>query len=386
MLDYLKRCWVEINVNNLAYNYNLIKAIIPSNTSIMGVVKGNAYGHGYKYTSIYLQSLGVSCFGVSNIEEAILLRKYGINIPIIVFGYTSPNYYHKLIEYNIIQSVFNMDYTQSLNSFAINNSIKLNCHLKIDTGMNRLGFNFSHNHIENIISVYKLNGINVTGIYSHFSCADLSNSESIHHTNFQAEMFNRLINSLKAKSINPGLTHIQNSGGIFNYRNFNYDIVRPGIALYGINTFSSDENLLKPVMKFKSVITMVKQVKKGEYLSYGNFQLNKDSKIATVCAGYADGYPRKLSNKSFVIVNGKLCKLVGSICMDQLMIDVSNVDVVNIGDEVTLFGNSNEICLSALKLSLDSDSFVYELISNISKRVTRLYFKDEKLIYVDKLI
>lgn len=348
----------------------------------MSIVKADAYGHGSEFISRHIDKIGDSIFGVSNLDEAIKLRESGINGEILILGYTPIDQIDYINKYKIIQTVYNLDYANQLNDVAKQKNIFINCHIKIDTGMSRIGFLYSdyEKQLENIHIVYCMSNLNIQGIFTHLSSSDILDPISIAHTNSQIRNFDSLIKLLRSKNIDLGLTHCQNSMGIINFRHLKYDIVRPGIILYGLNQcYESNTDLdLKPLMTFKSVISMIKYVKKGSHLSYGSFVADKDMNVATISAGYADGYPRSLSNKGYVFINNKYTKVLGSVCMDQFIIDISDIDNINIGDEVILFGGDNQYS-NIDYIASNYNLFSYELLCNINKRVDKVYIEDNKI-------
>lgn len=381
MVNFLKRCWVEVELDNLEYNYNLIKSSIKKTTDVMAIVKANAYGHGSVAISLYLQNIGVKFFGVSNLYEAVELRDAGIKGDILILGYTPIDSIDLVYKYDIIQTVYNIDYVSKIDKIAQANNFRIRAHLKVDTGMGRLGFLYTEfeKDLKNILLVYKMKNINIEGIFSHFSSADMLDFESVEHTKSQISNFDDLIFVLKSKGIDVGVLHIQNSMGIVNFKDLNYDLVRPGIILYGINPCVKDTTDLnfKPLMTLKSVVSMVKNIKKGSYISYGDFKADKDMKIATISCGYGDGYPRSSTSKRYVIINGKKAEILGTICMDQMVVDVSYIDKVEVFDEVVLF---DENSISILEMTFENNLFSYEILCNMNNRALKVYKKHGKIL------
>lgn len=362
-MDFLKRTWAEINIPALLHNYNLIKAKA-KNQKILPVVKADAYGHGEIAVTKALMGTGADGFCVSNLSEATVLRENGIDLPILILGYTPPECVSKLVDFNITQAVFSLDYAKELSRNVTGKNV--NVHIKIDTGMGRIGFA----NKDDIPEVYSLNGLTITGVFTHFSVADSTESDDIAYTDRQYEIFTKTVNNLKERGFDTGLVHCLNSASIINSDKYKSDACRPGIILYGLLP-SKDVTLedIKPVMTLKSVVSMVKTINKGDALSYGRtFVAEKQMNVATISAGYGDGYPRLLSNNGEVILHGKRAKILGNICMDQFIIDVTDIDNVKIGDEVILFGEE----ITADEIAKQCQTIGYEITCGITQRVPRV--------------
>lgn len=368
------RAWIELNMENLQNNINEFKKIISPKTEIMAVVKANAYGHGVIPISKSLNDFGISNFAVATLEEAIELRENGINGNILIFGYTHINDLKYVIKYDLIQTILDYKYANKINSSTL--ATKLNAYIKINTGLNRTGENFDN--IQNLIKIYSMKNINVIGLFSHFAVADSTKNDDIYFSKKQIENFEYCINMIKKSGYCPGKLHIQNTYGTLNYPYLNYDYVRIGIGMYGIynnkiheNNSNSNINL-KPVLSLKSRITSIREIWKNESVSYGRkFIANNKTKIATISVGYADGYPRELSNKNTkILISGKLATIIGTICMDQMIIDISDISNASVGDIVTLVGDNENI--SAEKLSYNSNSISNELLCRFSNRLPRI--------------
>ncbi len=369
-MEFLKRTWAEIDTSALLHNFNLIKKQT-GNAILMPVVKADAYGHSDKAIVTALINAGADSFAVSNLDEALHLREYGATGPILILGYTPPENAAALADNNITQAAFSFEYAKKLSENARDK--QLNVHIKLDTGMGRIGFDARNNKLlglEDIFKLYLIENINVTGIFTHFCVADSTKRKDKLFTKAQLERFNLVIQKIREKGFSTGLTHCANSAGTIHSGEFLYDICRPGIILYGLNPSDSVTlSGIRPVMTLKSVISMVKPLYKGETVSYGrNFKAKRDMKIATVTAGYADGYPRALSNKGEVIINGKRAKIIGNICMDQFMIDVTDIENVKQGDEVILFGKE----ITANDIAKICGTIGYEITCGITPRVPRV--------------
>lgn len=371
-MQFLHRTWAEISKSAIINNLNEIKSRA-GGAGIMAVVKANAYGHGVDITAPILEQYGADRFAVSNIEEALSLREYGIKKPILILGYTPVEYVKSLVDNDISQCVYSIDYADKLSDMAVSKNVTVKAHIKFDTGMARIGFDLRNDETSGIseaISAAKMPGLSAEGVFTHFSSADSDSSENIEFTKKQFDRFQKGVQSLKDAGIDLKYVHCDNSAAVCRGK-YTCDIVRPGIILYGLSPdkeFDTDLNLV-PVMELKSVVSLVKTIKKGDVVSYGRtYKAKKDMKIATVAAGYADGYPRKLSNKGEVIIKGKRAKIVGRICMDQFMIDVSDIDGVTMGDEVILFGKE----LLVDEIADMCDTINYEIVSLITPRVPRV--------------
>lgn len=368
------RSWVELNLNNLKHNIFEFKRIIPSNTEIMAVVKANAYGHGIVETSTFLNSIGINNFAVATLEEGIILRENKINGNILILGYTDIQNIEYVIKYDLIQTIVDYDYAKNINSLHL--SSKLKCHIKINTGLNRIGENY--NNIDKFLEIFKMKNLNILGCFTHLAVANSLDEDDVIFTKKQIENFYTCINHIKSQGYDTGKLHVQNTYGTLNYPELNCDYVRLGVGMYGI--YNSDRHInnsktdinLKPVLQLKAKISSVHELPTNDFVSYGRtFAADKNMRIATVCIGYADGYPRNLSNKdAVVLINNHYAKIIGRICMDQLVIDVTAVPNVKCEDIVTLIGEDSAIC--AENISVKSDSITNELLCRLGDRLPRI--------------
>ena len=379
-MDFLHRTWAEIDLNALVHNFNLIKSMT-NGKKIMAVVKANAYGHNVSDIASVLDKLGTDSFAVSNIDEALQLRELGINKPILILGYTPVALAKTLSENNISQCVYSEEYAVMLSQFAQSQNVNVSIHIKIDTGMSRLGFDCRNDNLNGISSaIYsaKLQNLILNGIFTHFSVSDRTELAEDGFTDQQYSRFIKSIEIFKSNGLNPELCHCANSGAIINDCEKHLDITRPGIILYGIEPDNSPESKrgFIPVMTLKSVVSMVKEITAGDTVSYGRtYKSDKNIKVATISAGYADGYPRLLSNKAYVLINGKKAKILGRVCMDQFVVDVSNIDDVKIGNEVILFGKE----LPVNEFAEMASTIGYEIVCGISPRVPRIIIGRDSL-------
>lgn len=376
--NFFKRTWAEINLDFLKYNIDQIRSKLKPECMIMSVVKADAYGHGEEYTAKCLDNCGVDWFGVSNLEEAMILRRQNISKPILIFGFTPPEFAEVLSKNNITQTVFSLEYAQKLSAAASSFKTPIDVHIKLDTGMGRIGFSTApsaQNYLEKIISACSLPSLSASGIFTHLSCADESSESAVAYTRMQFERFQSTVSLLEKRGIIFEIKHCCNSAGVLHYPEMHLDMVRPGIIQYGLHPSSDDTISLKPVMQLKSVISHVKDVEEGEFISYGRtFITPHPMKIATVAIGYADGYSRSLSNKAYALVHGKKATVIGRVCMDQLMLDVTDIPNVCSGDVITLFGTDQDALLPVEILAEMSDSINYEIVCHIGRRVPRAYF------------
>lgn len=373
------RVEADIDLDAIYHNIEQVQKSINSNKKVMIVIKADGYGHGAIPIAKKVDSI-VDGYGVAIIEEGIELRKAGINRNILIFGYTSPQQFEELIKYNITPSIFQYSMALELSKEAVRQNKTVPIHIKIDTGMSRLGFFNNEKDIKEIIKISKLDGIRIEGIFTHFACAD-ETDKSI--TYKQLDDFLQMINSLEKEGVTIPIKHVSNSAGIIDLPEANLDLVRCGIASYGL--FPSNEvnrsNIdLLPALSLKSHVSFVKEVDTGTGVSYGRTYItSRKTKIATIPIGYGDGYPRNLSSKGRVLIHGKSAPILGRICMDQFMVDVTDINDVKQGDIVTLIGQDETECITVDELAQLSATFNYEFICNIGKRIPRLYYSNKEL-------
>lgn len=381
---FQKRTWAEINIDNIKHNFNIVKSKLSFGKKLCCVVKANAYGHGaIKISKIY-ESLGADYLAVSNIEEALQIRSNNVSLPILILGYTNPECAKLLAENNITQCVYSKDYGNSLAKSAHNYGVKVKVHVKIDTGMGRIGFLVDDNDsILEIEKIYYSKEFICEGIFTHFACADGGgNGEA--YTRNQYERFLELIDKLQNKGVTFEIKHCSNSAAIFDYPEMQLDMVRAGIVLYGLAPSGMVRNKveLKQVMELKSVVTHIKTIKKGVSISYGGeYIAEKEMRIATVPIGYADGFWRSnYSNNGFVFIGGKRAQIVGRICMDQCMIDVSDLPEVDIGSIVEIYSCQEEGTIDLFARM--NKTINYELVCALGERVPRVYLENNKVVLI----
>lgn len=383
-----KRFWAEIDMNAAEKNFNLIKSKLHDGTKICCVVKANAYGHGAVYLSKLYERLGVDFFAVSNIEEAMQLRNNGISTPILILGYTPTSCAAILAENNISQSVFSYLYAKELSKSAKADGVDVKIHIKLDSGMGRIGFDCIHENnkmLDSIVDVCEMGGLVPEGIFTHFAVAD-EGEDGAEFTHIQYERFMRAIDELEARNISFKIRHCANSATTFEYPEYHLDMVRVGVVLYGVapsHKVRGCEELI-PVMSLKSVISMIKEIEEGDTVSYGcTFKASKKTKIATAPVGYADGFWRSnAENGTQLLIRGHRVNIVGRVCMDQLMLDVTDVKGVREGDYITLIGSDKGEIITADELARNNGTIGYEMICAIGERVPRFYIKDHEIVFV----
>ncbi|MBR5485683.1 MAG: alanine racemase [Oscillospiraceae bacterium] len=385
-MEFLKRSWAEINLDALEFNIQNIRRRLDPKTKLLGVVKADAYGHGAQHVAEEMLKLGADWLGVSNAYEGIALRKGGItDVPILNFGITPPELAGDIAKYHITQTVYSWEYAKALNAAAAENQVVIDIHVKIDTGMSRIGFDgfdcdFAVSEIEKIEG---LKNLNRTGIFTHFARSDEDTPESSQYTNEQYQRFMNVCDELSKRGLELGIRHCCNSGAVLNHPEMQLDMVRPGIIMYGMHPDATTKGKLelKPAMSLKSTVSMVKEIPAGRKVSYGGtYETTAPTRIATIPVGYADGYSRLLSNKSRVIINGCYAPVIGRVCMDQMMVDVTAVPNVVRGSEVVLAGKSGELEVTLDELGGIMGTVNYEICCIVSKRMPRVYLKNGKTI------
>ncbi len=379
----LNRAWAEIDLDAIAYNTREIKKLTGSNVEMMGVVKADAYGHGVLEVVRTLLDNGVTQLAVSMLDEAIQIRKMGIDVPILILSYTDPARADEVIRNEVTQTVFSLDLAEALSAAAVRLGRNAKVHVKVDTGMSRVGFMPGHTAVKNIMEMAKMPGIEIEGIFTHFASADEADRS---YTMMQFDRFMSLCSELEKAGIHIPVRHACNSAGTLQYPEMHLDMVRPGIILYGL--YPSREVQwkidLKPAMTLKANVIYVKDVDRDVCISYGRtFRTTRKSRIATVPIGYADGYTRLMSNKGKMLVNGEFAPVVGRICMDQCMLDVTDLKhEVHVGDEVVIFGRQNGASISVDEIAEQVGTINYELVCIIGKRIPRVYLKGGKICSV----
>ena len=388
MKNFLRRAWAEVHLDRLSGNLAALRSLINEDkTQIACVVKANAYGHDDGNVAAFLETQGVSFFAVSNIKEAENIRRSGVKGEILILGHTPAEYANELAEFDIIQAAVSLGYARELSEAAVNAGVRVKIHMAVDTGMGRIGVCASDSSSINtaandICSAAKLDGIILDGAFTHYAAADSLDEDDIAYTDAQTERFFAVCDRVKENGVSLRHTHCLNSaGGAFRY-NDRSTLVRFGIMLYGLKPDRSLEMPVKltPVMDLKAAVSYVKPVKAGSFVSYGRtYRADRDIIAATIPIGYADGYSRSLSGKGYVLINGKKAPIIGRICMDQLMADVTDIDGVSEGTEVTLLGTDGNETVTADDLAAMYGTIGYEIICGISKRIPRVIYKNGEI-------
>lgn len=386
MFNDFRAYYAEINLDNFRHNFREVKRLAEGKKTF-GVIKADGYGHGAVELGRILIEEGVDYFAVAVINEAIELRNNGFNNPILVLGFTPPTFAKEIVEYNITQTVFSYELAAAISQEGIKQNKVAKIHIKLDTGMGRVGYLMEGMAIAEIKRINGLKNIYMEGIFSHFATADEVDKKFSYN---QIEKYDKMIANLSLEGINFDIRHISNSAGIIDLPEAYFDGVRAGIMLYGYypsNEVMKDRLILKPVMSLKANIVHIKEVPMETPVSYGRkFYTKTRSIIATLPFGYADGFTRLLFEKTKVIANGKLAPVVGSICMDQCMIDITECGDMSVGDEVVVMGESNGICINADYMAGLLGTINYEIICMVSRRVPRVYIENGKIIKVKNYV
>lgn len=365
---FYRPTWAEINLGNLSYNYEQIKKILAPKTKIMVTIKADAYGHGLVPVAKRLLSSRVEYLAVASIDEGIRLRQANIKLPILVLGAILKSDIEPLFRDNLTPALCTEDLAIALNNRAGYFKRKINVQIKVDTGMGRLGVLYN-DALRFVKKIHKLKFVNIEGIFTHFALADTDRDFTL----YQIDLFKRLIAKLKESGIHIPLVHTANSMGIIGYKNSHFNMVRPGLAIYGLYPAENLKIKLKPVLSLKTKIIYIKNVPRGYGISYGHdYVTKKETKIVTLPIGYGDGYPRNLSNQAPVLIKGRRFKISGRVCMDQLMVDVGDFRV-KVGDEVVLIGFQGKNKISAEELARLSGTISYEIVCGMGSRIPRVY-------------
>ena len=381
-MDYLKRTWAEISLDNLNHNYHALREKLPSECRFLGVVKADAYGHGAVPVSRHLKELGAEFLAVSNFEEATQLRCNGIRGPILILGYTPVKYAEDLAKMGIRQEVHSLEYARALNERLKGLHRRLRVHIKLDTGMSRLGF-FAYDHeqtVEELKEVARMDNLLIEGVFTHFPVADSVDGADENFTRTQFERFTSMLITLQGVGIKPEIRHCCNSGASILYPEYAMDMIRPGIATYGVLPSGDLRGRidLKPVMSLRSTIFQIRDFEPNITVSYGRTYTTRDpERIAVVGIGYADGLPRSFSNNISFLLHGKRVPQVGRICMDMCMIDISKVPEAQVNDVVTVFGEDGGDEIEVESLSNRLNTIPYEILCGINKRIPRIYLDGE---------
>ncbi len=375
-----RHCWAEIDLDALRHNFAFIRRTVGG--PVCAVVKADAYGHGDAVVARVLQQEGAAAFAVSCLAEAIRLRRHGITVPVLILGYADPTQAAVLAREDIATTCFSTEFARALSAAAVAAGVTVKIHLKIDTGMGRIGFAVRSGFADAVAeleALYALPGLQVCGVFQHFAVADSLDDESLAYTDEQYALFHQVVDRLRADGYATGTVHCANSAAQLRHPEWRDDMTRAGIILYGLDP--SDElhfAPLQPVMSLKCIVTFVKDLLPGQSVSYGRtFTASAPMRAATVCVGYADGYPRMLSGtqgQGLMLVNGHPAPVLGRVCMDQTLLDVTHIPGVRMGDEVTVFGPGGAD--TADTIARKTDTIAYEVVCGIARRVPRVYIEN----------
>lgn len=385
---FQKRTWAEINLDAAVHNFNIIREKVNNGTKLCCVVKANGYGHGAVQLSRLYEQLGADYLAVSNIEEGLQIRKAGIELPILILGYTDPRCAKQLSDNNISQCVFSYEYGKKLSEYAVKFDVEVNIHIKMDTGMGRIGFKCNHESWNSIIKICNLPNLKHEGIFTHFAVADEGDNGK-EYTEEQFRKFNETIDFLVARGVSFQIRHCANSAGIFDYPEMHLDMVRAGIVLYGLQPSGALHNPgdLHPVMTLKTIIDHIKEVQFGDCISYGrDFKAEHTMKVATIPIGYADGLWRSnFRNHMTFEVEGCCASLIGRVCMDQCMIDITDIPTAAIDSIVTIYGENGKNTVD--QVAKANETINYEIVCALGERVPRIYKRNANTVeIVDNLI
>lgn len=381
-LSHTRPLWIEVNLDALAHNIAEVRRVTGDDVLVTAVVKANAYGHGAIQVAPVFLANGADRLAVATLEEAIELRLAGIQVPILILGPSEPSRAQALVKWELDQTVFSLEAAEALSQAAQDQGSVARVHIAVDTGMGRIGFLPTEESLDEIEALLKLPGIQFEGLFSHFSTADEADKT---YSQEQIRRYKFFQEGLAARGLVPHVAHMANSAAITDLPEIHMDMVRAGIILYGLYPSHEVEEAkldLQPTLALKCRITHLKTLADGEYIGYGRkYQTKGPRRIATCPMGYADGYTRLLSNKAEVLVHGHRAPVVGNICMDQCMIDVTDLpDDLAVGDEVVLIGQQDEETISPEELANILGTISYEIICMLSRRIPRTYFKDGALV------
>ena len=384
MSEFLKRTWAEIHLDRLQGNFQAIQASLAPGSQAMAVVKADGYGHGAAAAAKALREAGAAWFGVSNLEEAVQLRRAGIDGDILILSFTPPEEAGRLAEFAVTQTVLSRPYAEELDAAAQAAGVRVRVHLKVDTGMSRVGFLYHREGDEAVLddmaAACRLPHLTAEGIFTHFASAD--EEEDGGFTRRQFALFMDAVRRLEERGVSFALRHCCNSAATLRYPEMHLDMVRPGIILYGLSPAPWMEGMLPldPVMELKTTVSMIKDLPADTPVSYGRIYTTGEARrVATVPIGYADGYPRVLSNRADMLLAGRRVRVVGRVCMDQCMLDVTGLDVRE-SMVATVFGREGEAFLPVEELADHMGTINYEVVCQISKRVPRLFVRDGQVV------
>ena len=376
-MDFEKHCWAEIDLDAIRHNFAYIQQAVGG--PVCAVVKADAYGHGDAVTARVLQQAGAAAFAVSCLGEGRHLRRHGITKPILILGYADPAHAAVLAQEDIATACFSTEYAQALSAAAVQAGVRVKVHLKVDTGMGRIGFAVRsgfEDAIRELEALYTLPGLDICGIFQHFAVADSNAPADLAYTEEQYSLFTRVVDRLQADGFATGTVHCANSAAQLRHPEWRRDMTRAGIIVYGLDP-SEDAHFpaLRPALSLHCIVTFVKELRPGQCVSYGRtFTAEHPMRVATVCVGYADGYPRTLSGgqgQGVMCIHGRPAPVVGRVCMDQTLVDVTDIPDVKMGDDVLVFGPGAGD--DADTIAQKTDTINYEIVCGLARRVARVY-------------
>lgn len=372
MSEYYRVC-AQIDLAAVQKNIKAIRASIRKESKLMVVLKADGYGHGAVPIAKRIDDIA-DAYGVAIVEEAVELREVGIQKPILILGYTASHLYDKLIQYDITQTIFQYETAYELNEVAKKAGTTVRIHIKLDTGMSRIGFSATEQSIEEIVKISKLSNLSMEGIFTHFAKADEIDKGA---TTLQYQRFMEMLEQLEQRGVRFAIRHASNTAAIIDLPEYNLDMVRCGIGTYGMYPsvdVQKNRVVLTPAMELKTHVSYVKELPKGVGISYnGTYVTERPMRVATIPVGYGDGYPRLLSSKGRVLIHGKSAPILGRICMDQFMVDVSDIPQVKQNDDVTLMGRDGYECIPAEEIAGYAGTLNYEIVCEVGKRIPRVY-------------
>lgn len=379
--DY-QRVYAKINLDAVIHNLNQIHKAVKEDTKVIAVIKTDGYGHGAVPIAKEAEKLPYLWgFAVATSQEGVVLRKHGIKKPILILGHSFKEEFEDIVVWDLQPAVFTYDSAEALSKTAKSLNKEVKVHIKIDTGMSRIGYQVTEENADEIIRIGELEHLCIEGVFTHFAKADETDKT---HVKGQIALFQKMLSFLEVRGIDIPLKHCSNSAGIMDIPEVNMDAVRAGIILYGL--LPSDEVQkesldLKPVLELKAKVAYVKTLEPGRTISYGGtYVVEKEQRIATIPIGYGDGYPRSLSNKGYVLIHGKKAPICGRVCMDQFMVDVTDILEVKEGDEVTLIGKEKDEVLTMEYLGGLSGRFNYEFACDLGKRIPRIFYRNGRIV------
>ena len=381
MKNYSRVC-ERVDLDAIAYNFQMMKANIKKDVHMIAVIKTDGYGHGAVQIARLLENTDyIWGYATATLEEAVILRKHGIQKPILVLGCIFPDQWEEMIQNEVRMTTYTTDMAKGVSDLAVRLGKDAYIHIKLDTGMSRLGFQINENSVDAIEEISKMPGLKLEGLFTHFSKADETDKK---YTDEQIEKYCYMQEELKKRGVTFEFYHCSNSAGIIDVPKANMDLVRAGISIYGLYPSEEVRKLnvpLKPAMELISHVAYVKTVPAGTPVSYGaTYVTDRETRLATIPVGYGDGYPRSLSNKGYVLIHGKKAPICGRICMDQFMVDITDIPDVKFGDKVTLIGKDGEEILPVETLSDLSGRFNYEFVCDLGKRIPREYIQNGEVV------